>query len=75
MAFLVGILVLSYLPVLYGTLAWWPHNRWARIISGPIAVVLSAILVGMAASRFSKWWLLAFIAPLFGVLILLTSSV
>lgn len=27
----------SYLPVRYGTLAWWPHNQWARIISGPVA--------------------------------------
>jgi hypothetical protein len=72
---LVIILALGYLPVLYGTLAWWPHNRWARILSGPVAVVAGAALAGAAASRFSKWWLLALLAPLFGIIVLLTASV
>ena len=72
---LVVILALSYMPVLYGTVAWWPHNRWARLLSGPVAVLVGATLAGVAASRFSKWWLLALIAPLFGVIILLTASV
>jgi hypothetical protein len=69
------VLALGCMPVLYGTLAWWPHNRWVRILSGPVAVVAAAALAGAAASRFSKWWLLALIAPLFGIIILLTASV
>ena len=74
---LIAILILGYMPFLYGTLiwSWWPHNRWVRIISGPIAVILSAALAGGAASRLSKWWLLTLIAPLVGILILLTASV
>jgi glucose-6-phosphate-specific signal transduction histidine kinase len=74
-ALLVAILVLGYMPVLYGTLSWWPHDRWARILSGPVAVVASALLVGLAVSRSSKWWLCALIAPLFGIVVLLTASV
>jgi hypothetical protein len=72
---LVAILAIGYMPVLYGTLAWWPHNHWARILCGPVAVVADAALVGAAATRFSKWWLLALIAPLFGIIVLLTASV
>jgi hypothetical protein len=72
---LVVILVLSYMPILYGTLAWWPHNRWARMLSGPVAVVAAAALTGAIAERFSKWWLLALVAPLFGIIVLLTASV
>jgi hypothetical protein len=71
--FIIG--VLGYMPFLYGTLAWWPHNRWARILSGPVAVLASAVLIGVAASRFSKWWLLAIIVPLAGIMLLLTASV
>ena len=73
--FLVSILVLGYLPVLYATATWWPHDRWSRLLSGPVSVVAGAALVGAAATRFSKWWLLALVAPLFGLIFLLTEGV
>jgi uncharacterized membrane protein YqjE len=45
---LIVILVLGYMPSLYGMFAWtWlPHNRWVRIIVGPVAVIASAALAG-----------------------------
>jgi hypothetical protein len=72
---LITVLVVGYMPVFYETLAWWPHNRWARILCGPVAMVLDAALVGAAANRFSKWWLLALIVPMIGIIVLLTASV
>lgn len=72
--FLLLILVLAYVPVLYGVLSWWPHGRWGRIVSGPIAIIADAGLV-CAAARRSKWWLLALVAPLFGIMVLLSRGV
>lgn len=72
---LLAILILGYMPFLYGSLAWWPHDHWVRILSGPVAVILSAVLVGAAASRLSIWWLLSLIAPISGIALLLTASI
>ena len=72
---LIMILILGYMPFFYGSLAWWPHDRWIRILCGPVAVLLSAVLVGMAATRHSKWWLLSLIAPISGMALLLTASI
>lgn len=71
---LVAILFLGYMPVLFGRLNWWPHDVWVQVLCGPIAVVIDAAWMGAAANRFSRWWLLALIAPLWSVLVLLTAS-
>lgn len=72
---LAAILILGYMPFMYGSLTWWPHNRWVGILSGPVAIIASAALTGAAAGRLSKWWLLALFAPLSGIILLLTASV
>lgn len=74
-AILVIILTLGYMPFIYGAVGWWPHNHWIRILSGPIAIIASAALAGASAARFSKWWLLTLIAPLAGIMLLVTESV
>jgi hypothetical protein len=72
---LILVAALGYMPVCYYTFAWWPHNHLSRILSGPIAVIADAALVGAAAIRLSKWWLFALVAPLFGIIGLLTATV
>ncbi len=74
-ALLLAILFFGYMPILYGTLSGWPHFAWSRFLFGPIAVLASAVLVGVATTRFSRWWLLAVIAPLVGMIALLTASI
>lgn len=71
---LLGVLILGYIPFIYEQSAWLPHDPWVGILLGPVATALSAMLVGVAASRFSKWWLLALIAPFCGMLLLMTAN-
>ena len=68
-------LVVSQMPWCYGALGWWPHDRFARILSEPVAVIASAALIGAAASRGPKWWLIALIAPVAAIMLLLTAGV
>lgn len=67
-------LVMSSMPWLYDVARWIPDNRYARIAFGPVAVVVAAALAGAAVSSGSKWWLLALIGPLAGIMLLLTAS-
>jgi hypothetical protein len=74
---LAAVLVLGYMPWLYGTMIfrWFPENIWVSLLFGPVAVIARAALAGGAAARFSKWWLLTLVVPLAGMILLLTEHV
>jgi|GEM_PF-6683018 hypothetical protein len=67
-------LVMSTMPWLYDVARWIPDNRYARLAFGPVAILAAAALAGAAATRSSKWWLIALIGPLAGIMLLLTAS-
>jgi hypothetical protein len=62
------------MPWLYDFARWIPDNRYARIVFGPVAIVVAAALAGAAVTSSSKWWLLALVGPLAGIMLLLTAS-
>jgi fatty acid desaturase len=68
-------LVVSTMPWFYDMARWLPDSRYARIIFGPFAVLAAAALAGAAAAHGSRWWLLALVGPLAGIMLLLTAHV
>jgi hypothetical protein len=63
-------LVLSALPWLYFRARLLPDSAFTRTLCGPLAILAGAVLAGAAASRGSKWWMLALVGPFLALLLL-----